>query len=243
MLISGVTVMIAMAGLLFTGDKTFVSFGVATMLVVAVAMIGSLTVLPALLAKLGDRVEKGRIPFLGRFRRPSGENRFWSWILTPALKRPVVAASAATALLLVLAAPVLHLHTAQSGLDALPSNAPTVETINRIQHAFVGEAAPAEIAVQTPSTDSAEFKNAVNAFRAAAIATGRMHGPIGVDVNAAHNAARIEVPLVGNGTDAASNGALLALRNDVLPSTIGTVQDTTWAVTGGTAASSDANSR
>jgi uncharacterized membrane protein YdfJ with MMPL/SSD domain len=96
--------------------------------------------------------------------------------------------------------------------------------------------------VQTPSTDSAEFKNAVNEFRAAAIATGRMHGPIGVDVNAAHDAARIEVPLVGNGTDAASNGALLALRNDVLPSTIGTVQDTTWAVTGSTAASYDANS-
>jgi RND superfamily putative drug exporter len=241
-LISGVTVMIAMAGLLFTGDKTFVSFGVATMLVVAVAMIGSLTVLPALLAKLGDKVEKGRVPFLNRLRRPAGENRVWSWILTPALKRPVVAASAATALLLVLAAPVLHLHTAQTGLDALPSNAPTVETINRIQSAFVGEVSPAEIAVQTPSTDSAEFKNAVNSFRAAAIATGRMHGPIGVDVNAAHDAARIEVPLVGNGTDAASNGALLALRNDVLPSTIGTVQDTTWAVTGGTAASYDANS-
>jgi uncharacterized membrane protein YdfJ with MMPL/SSD domain len=241
-LISGVTVMIAMAGLLFTGDKTFVSFGVATMLVVAVAMIGSLTVLPAILAKLGDRVEKGRIPFLGRLRRPSGENRFWSWILTPALKRPVVAASAATALLLVLAAPLLHLHTAQSGLDALPSNAPTVETIMRIQHAFVGEVQPAEVAVQTPSTDSAEFKNALNSFRAKALATGKMHGPIGVDVNAAHDAARIEVPLVGNGTDAASNGALLALRNDVLPSTIGTLQDTTWAVTGGTAASYDANS-
>ncbi len=141
-----------------------------------------------------------------------------------------------------MAAPVLHIHTAQTGLDALPSNAPTVETIKRIQHAFVGEVSPAEVAVQTPSTDSAEFKNAVNAFRAAAIATGKMHGPIGVDVNAAHDAARIEIPLVGNGTDAASNGALLALRNDVLPSTIGTVQGTTWAVTGGTAASYDANS-
>jgi len=241
-LISGVTVMTAMAGLLFTGDKTFVSFGVATMLVVLVAMIGSLTVLPALLARLGDKVEKGRIPFLSRVRRPSGENRVWSWILTPALKRPVVAASAAVALLLVLAAPLLHLHTAQSGLDALPSNAPTVETIDRIQHSFVGEVAPAEVAVTTPSTDSAEFKNAVNAFRAAAIATGKMHGPIDVDVNRSHTAARIEVPLAGQGTDGASNAALLALRSDVLPSTIGQVQNTTWAVTGQTAASYDANS-
>ena len=240
-LISGVTVMTAMAGLLFTGDKTFVSFGVATMLVVLVAMIGSLTVLPALLARLGDKVEKGRIPFLSRVRRPSGENRVWSWILTPALKRPVVAASAAVALLLVLASPLLHLHTAQSGLDALPKNAPTVETIDRIQHSFVGEVAPAEVAVTTPSTDSAEFKNAVNAFRAAAIATGKMHGPIDVDVNRSHTAARIEVPLAGKGTDGASNAALLALRSDVLPSTIGRVQDTTWAVTGQTAASYDAN--
>ena len=61
-LISGATVLIAMAGLFLSGDKTFISFSMGTMMVVAVAMIGSLTVLPAVLAKLGDRVEKGRIP-------------------------------------------------------------------------------------------------------------------------------------------------------------------------------------
>ena len=57
-LISGLTVMVAMAGMFFTGDKTFASFGVATMMVVAVAMLGSLTVLPALLSRLGDRVDR-----------------------------------------------------------------------------------------------------------------------------------------------------------------------------------------
>src|SRR2546429_3404107 len=72
-LISGVTVMVAMAGLLFSGDKTYLSFGIATILVVALAMIGSLTVLPALLSKLGDRVEKGRVPFIGRLRREGKE--------------------------------------------------------------------------------------------------------------------------------------------------------------------------
>src|SRR4029079_8903661 len=87
-LISGVTVMIAMAGMLFSGDKTYLSFGIATMMVVGVAMIGSLTVLPALLSRLGDKVEKGKIPFLGRLRRNSGENRFWGAILTPVLRRP-----------------------------------------------------------------------------------------------------------------------------------------------------------
>ena len=76
-LISGLTVIAAMAGMFLTGDKTFISFAQGTILVVAIAMFASLTVLPALLAWLGDRVEKGRIPFLGR-RRRAGESRFWS---------------------------------------------------------------------------------------------------------------------------------------------------------------------
>ena len=59
-LISGLTVMIAMAGMLFSGDKTYLSFGIATMIVVAVAVLGSLTVLPALIARLGDKVDRGR---------------------------------------------------------------------------------------------------------------------------------------------------------------------------------------
>src|SRR5262249_11355688 len=112
-LISGVTVMVAMAGMLLSGDKTYLGFGIATMMVVGMAMLGSLTVLPALLSKLGDKVEKGKIPFLHRLRRDSGENRFWKAILTPTLRRPAVAAVAAGAVLLALALPVLHLHTAQ----------------------------------------------------------------------------------------------------------------------------------
>src|SRR5205085_4985631 len=103
------------AGMLFSGDKTYLSFGIATMIVVAVAMLGSLTVLPALLSRLGDKVEKGRIPFVGRLRRQSGENRFWSAILTPALRHPLISAIASAAVLLAMAVPVLSLHTAQSG--------------------------------------------------------------------------------------------------------------------------------
>ena len=80
-LISGITVLIAMAGMFLSGDKTFMSFSIGTMMVVAVAMIGSLTVLPALLGRLGDQVEKGRIPFLHRLRRKDGDSRFWGAIL------------------------------------------------------------------------------------------------------------------------------------------------------------------
>jgi len=120
-LISGFTVMIAMAGMLFSGQKSYLSFGVATMMVVGIAMLGSLTVLPALLSKLGDRVERGRIPFLQRRRREGGRN-IWKAVLTPALRHPLIAAVASGAVLLAMAFPVLHLHTSTSGLETLPKS-------------------------------------------------------------------------------------------------------------------------
>ena len=58
-----------MAGMFLSGDKTFISFAQGTILVVAIAMFASVTVLPALLAWLGDRIDKGGIPFLSRRRR------------------------------------------------------------------------------------------------------------------------------------------------------------------------------
>jgi uncharacterized membrane protein YdfJ with MMPL/SSD domain len=239
-LISGVTVMIAMAGMLFSGDKTYLSFGIATMLVVAVAMLGSLTVLPALLSKLGDKVEKGRIPYVGRLRRERGENRFWSAILTPALKHPLVSAIASTAVLLVMAVPVLSIHTAQTGLDALPKSIATVETIDRIQDSFPGSATPALVAIKA-NTDAPATKAAIEELRSRALASGQMQGPIEIDVNAAHTAARVAIPLKGNGTDSTSMAALDTLRNTILPATVGKLDDASYAVTGATAASADAN--
>ena len=80
-LVSGLTVIVAMAGLMFTGVATFRSFGVAMITVVGVAMVGSLTVLPAVLSKLGDRIDRGRIPFLHRRRAKNGESRVWAAIV------------------------------------------------------------------------------------------------------------------------------------------------------------------
>jgi uncharacterized membrane protein YdfJ with MMPL/SSD domain len=239
-LISGATVMIAMAGMLFSGDKTFESFSIATMIVVAVAMIGSLTVLPAVLSKLGDRVEKGRIPLLGRLRRPAGESRIWSAILTPVLRHPAVAAVLAAGVLAALAVPTLHLHTAQAGLQSLPRSAPTVETLDRIQAAYPGQSSPALVAVKT-DTNTPAFRAAVGQLKARAAATRVGYGPVKVDINAAHTAAQISVPLPGTGTDAKSTGALLTLRNQLLPETFGHVPGATFAVTGQTAGSYDWN--
>ena len=239
-LISGATVMIAMAGMLFSGDKTFESFSIATMIVVAVAMIGSLTVLPAVLSRLGDRVEKGRIPLLGRLRRPAGENRVWSALLTPVLRHPATAAVLAAGLLAVLAVPTLKLHTAQSGLQSLPRSAPTVETLDRIQAAYPGQSSPALVAVKT-DTASPAFRTAVVQLKAKTAGSGVGYGPVHVDTNKSHSAAQISVPLPGSGTDAKSTGALLTLRNRLLPETFGHMPGAAFAVTGQTAGSYDWN--
>jgi uncharacterized membrane protein YdfJ with MMPL/SSD domain len=239
-LISGITVMIAMAGMLFSGDKTFISMSIGTMMVVAVAMIGSLTVLPAVLAKLGDRVEKGRIPWLSRFRSSAGEGRIWSRILNPVLRRPAVSAALSVALLAMLALPALQIHTAASANNTLPRSAPTVETIDRIQTAFPGQASPAVIAVKTNTTSPA-YKAAVADLESAAAATHQGYGVFTVESNPSHTVGRITVPLPGNGTDGVSTRALLTLRGQLLPTTIGKLPGASYGVTGQTAGSYDWN--
>ena len=240
-LISGFTVMAAMAGMFFAGDKGYLSIAVGTMMVVGIAMIGSLTVLPALLSRLGDKIEKGKIPFLHRLRRDSGENRVWKAILTPALRRPAVAAAAAAGALVVLALPALHLHTAQSGMDALPNSAPTVETIKKITNAFSGgEVSPADVAIKADTTRP-EVQKAITAIQSQVVADHLNKGSIDVETNPSHTAARVSIPLVGKGTDSTSNAALNTLRNDILPSTIGKVSGAEFAVTGQTANSLDEN--
>jgi len=239
-LISGVTVMIAMAGMFFSGDKTFMSFAIGTMLVVAVAMIGSLTVLPAMLSWLGDRVDKVRVPLVWRLRRSDGEGRVWAAILDRVLRRPILSMAAATTALLVLAVPALSLNPAISGLDALPASLEEIQSYNKVNDAFPGGALPAVVAISGDTSDP-ELQAAVTELRTQALATGQALEPIHVEVAPGGRAMQVQIPLVGKGTDAESNAALAMLREDVIPATLGTVPGIDYAVTGDTAASKDWN--
>jgi uncharacterized membrane protein YdfJ with MMPL/SSD domain len=239
-LISGATVIVAMAGMLLSGSQSFTGFSLATMTVVGVAMLGSLTVLPALLSKLGDRVEKGRLPLLGRLRRPAGENRVWAKLLAPAMRRPVASLAAAAAVLIALAIPALNLNMAQSGITSMPSSAPTVQTLERVQAAFPGQANPAEVAVKT-DTRSPAFTQAVAQLQSKAAASGEVDGRLQVETNPNQTVARISVPIIGDGVDNTSTRALLTLRNQLLPQTIGKIPGVSYAVTGQTAAAHDNN--
>jgi uncharacterized membrane protein YdfJ with MMPL/SSD domain len=240
-LVSGTTVVIAMAGMLFTGAKVFTSIGVGTMLVVLVAMVGSVTVLPAALAALGSRVERGRLPRIGQGTRMSGDGRVWGKILTPVLARPLASAVAAAVLLVLLALPAFRLHTELLGFTSLPGDTPIVQTFQRVQKAFPGASLPASVVIKAQDVSSPEAHARIAALKNQATATGQLPGPVAVHMNRARTVAVVEAPLTGNMHDAAAVRALDTLRQRVVPATVGKIPGATVAVTGETAGTTDFN--
>ena len=240
-LVSGFTVMMAMAGMYLAGAPTFQSFATGTILVVAVAVIGSLTVLPAVLAWLGDRVEKGRIPFLRRRTWNVGEGGVWSRILDPALRHPVFAVLGAGGLLVFLAIPAFRLHTASPSVEDLPQDLGVIKTYNRIQAAFPGGPIPAQVVVHANDVRSLPVVGAVNELRVRALSDPNFRLPITTSTSPDHTVEEVDIPVAGDGTDARSSAALADLRDNLVPATIGRVPGATADVTGFTANSVDFN--
>jgi RND superfamily putative drug exporter len=243
-MISGITVMIAMAGMFFAGSAIFTSFGVGTILVVAVAVIGSLTVLPAVLSKLCSSgwIEKGRVPFIAaRRHRNHGESRVWGAILDRVLRRPVLSAVLSAGVLIALAIPALGLHTVNTGIQGIPRDLPVMQTYDRIQAAFPGGPLPALVVVQADDVTTAAVQQGIADLRREAIGTGAMSEPVMVEVNPTKTLATVSIPMQGTGTDDASFAALATLRDDVIPATIGAADGVEVHVGGLTAGSKDFN--
>ena len=241
-LVSGFTVMIAMAGMYLAGAPTFTSFATGTILVVAVAVLGSLTVLPAVLAWLGDRVEKGRIPFLARKKWNAGESGAWARILNPALRHPVVSRprrgraagvpgdtgvqpphgdagrrDAATE------------HRSDQDLQPPPSGLP--------RRADPGPGGRARQGRQGAARGRLRSTSSPVGPPPARISSGRSRRTVSPD----HTVEQVEIPVAGDGTDSRSAAALAQLRDKLIPATIGRVPGATADVAGYTASSADFN--
>ncbi len=268
-LIAGATVLVAMAGMLFTGSKIFTSLGIGAMIVVFVSMIGSLTVLPALLGKLEDRIDRGivgvvaagivrvmrplrwqprlllrlrdRRTLLQRLKGDRRESRVWGALLRPALQRPAVAAVASAAFLAVLALPALGMHTSLPGFNDLPRSLAVVKTYDKIQRAFPGSQAPAEVVVKAEDVTAPPVRTALADLRRRAAATPSMGGPVHTVVNRDHTVAQVEIPLAGDGDNARSTAALSTLRSKVVPASLSGLKGVEYAVTGETAGNHDFN--
>ena len=237
--ISGLTVLIAMAGMLFTGNAVFTSIAVGAMLMVAVALIGSLSILPALLGKLGRRVDKGRIPLLAR--RSVGESRVWGFVLDRVLRRPALSAALSAGALLALALPTLTLHTQLPSFTDLPKSLPIVRTYEAIQRAFPGAQTPAKVVVAAPDVAAPRVQEAISRLESRALASGQMFEPISTEINPARTVETVSISFQGDGSDEASVAALRTLRQGVIPSTLGRLHGVETAVTGETAGTYDFN--
>src|SRR5919201_1189336 len=270
-LISGFTVLIAMAGMLFAGSKIFTSIGVGAMLVVFVSLVGSLTVLPALLGRLGDRyIERGvrqvlaaavlrllRLfktqprwlvwlrdtqTLLRKLKGDRQESRGWGFVLNRSMRFPAIATALSAAALVVLALPVLNIHTKLLSFTDLPKSLSIVKTYDTIQRSFPGAQDPAHVVVKADNVTTPQFQKAYADFKRRALATGVIHQPIRVRDNPAKTVARVDFPLAGKGQDATAIRALETLRTKVIPPVLATLPaGTQEAVTGDTAGTHDFN--
>jgi putative drug exporter of the RND superfamily len=238
-LVSGLTVMIALAGLFMTGYNVFSGIAIGTIAVVGVSVLGSLTVLPALLSWLGKWSDRGRIPFLGRRRTAALPSRAWATLARSVTKRPVVWGGAAAIALLALAAPALGMRIGSPAVD-LPAGNPVLLTIDRVDQAFPQTPSPAQVVVTGTNVTGPAMAGAISALQARAAADGP-HGSIHEPVTATPitHGMIINVPLAGNGADTASNKALVTLRDQILPATLGKVGGVSYAVAGDTAQNYD----
>ena len=164
-LISGATVLIAMAGMFVSGNSLFTTIGLGTMIVVLAAMVGSLTVLPAVLHRLGDKVDRGRIPI---FRGRPRDDGPWGRFIGGVLRRPLVgAARLRRRAVRCSRCRRCGMHTKLPNLTDLPHDLKIVRTYERIQQAFPGSQTPAVVVVKAPNVDTPQMRRAYDALPAA----------------------------------------------------------------------------
>jgi putative drug exporter of the RND superfamily len=240
-LVSGLTVIVSLAGLFLTGIDMFTGIAVGTMMVVGVAVLGSLFFLPALLSWLGPWADRGQLPYLGRRLTHPQPSKFWAGMARQVVRKPLLLGGIAVAALLALSAPALGMRIANPSID-LPDNLGVVRVLADIQHEFPGKPAPADVVVSGSGLQSQAMQTQIAALQADARSGGAIHAPVRTTAVAHGKALVIEVPLAGNGTGEKSNSALLTLENKILPATIGKVGGASFAVTGNTASNYDLRS-
>ena len=232
-ILSGTTVIIAMAAMFLIGAKVFNSLAAATISVVACAVAGSVTVLPGVLELLGNRIDRGRIPFLPHLRTDQTHSRFWTAVIDRVLKRPVLSCVLSAGLLIALALPALGLKVAKPGDNTLsPQSIPELRALVDIRREFPGGAETAKIVATVPTGGAAALSRQGRHLEQLALARGIGHGPVLATSNDDGTAAALFLPLTGAGNNTASRRSILTLRNELIPRTIGTIPGARTAVTG-----------
>jgi putative drug exporter of the RND superfamily len=210
-LFSGSVFVIALTGMLLVPSNVMKSLAVGAIAVGIVSVLAALTLLPALLGKLGDRVNALRVPFFGR---RSDESRFWGAVVRGVMRRPVVSLVAFTALLIAAAVPAVGLTLGASGVSTLPDRLEAKKGYEALVRDFPqASSAPALIAVEG-NARSPQVRAAIAKLRKEL--TGRR--PFGrSDVRFAPGVAAIGVELGGDKTGLRALDAVRHLRSTLIP--------------------------
>jgi RND superfamily putative drug exporter len=217
---SGLAVMISIAGLFLLDDPLFRSMAIGTISVVFVAVVGSLTFLPAVLAILGDRVSWLRLPILGR-DRPEGSG-LWATLVRAVMRRPIVGAALTSALLLAMASPVLRLHLGQADFEAFPDALDAVQAVNVLSDKWpTGSTLDLQVVV-TRADDPATMA-AIEALPARILAVDGLSGPPRTTLSRDGTVARVSFLMAGGGNDLDNREIVREVRGEVVPEVFGSV--------------------
>jgi uncharacterized membrane protein YdfJ with MMPL/SSD domain len=229
--IAGTTVAIAMAGQYIVGSAIFNGIASGTIAVVACAVAGSVTVLPAVLELLGPRIDRGRIPFLPHLHTDSTKSRFWPAVIDRVLRRPLVSLLVGTALLVALALPALGMHIAEPDSNTLKPRSNSA-LVAQMQSDFPGTSEPASLVVSFPRDQRTRVMRGLKRLEAMAAAQGITHPPFATNQGDDGKAVGVALPLTGLGNNSASRNAIQVLRDDLIPKTLAGIPGVQTAVTG-----------
>jgi uncharacterized membrane protein YdfJ with MMPL/SSD domain len=226
---SGLAVMISIGGLFLLDDPLFRSMAIGTISVVLVAVIGSLTFLPAVLAILGDGVNRLRVPFIGRDRE---EGRgFWAILVRAVMRRPIIAVALTAAFLLALASPVLRLHMGQADFTAFPDSLDGVQAVNLLNEKWPS-GSTLELQFVVTKADEEPTKAALGRLTDAVVAIPGISGPAETSISSDGHVALVSYVMAGGSNDLRNQDIVREVRSTVVPATFAGLSGVEVFVTG-----------
>jgi RND superfamily putative drug exporter len=220
--ISGMTVVLALVGMLLVPHDIFISLGTAAIIVVLVSIAATLTLMPAVLTLLGDRVNSVRLPFVYRsaVHGTGGQSAFWIRISHVVMGQPVVALVLGAGVLLALAIPVLDMNLGQAGVSTFPEELESRRGFEALQRDFpAGLVSPARIVIDGDAADE-RVGAAIDQLLVALDADGSFGAPT-QEVAQDGSLTVINVPIFGG--EYQSDAAILALerlREELIPAAL-----------------------
>lgn len=236
-LFSGGTFVLALLGMLLVPTTVMRSLAAGAILVGIASVVVVLTLLPAVLALLGDRVNALRLPFVQRRLTGGAEGRFWAAIARAVMRRPVLSLLLSAGVLLAATVPAFQLQTGTAGVSTLPPDLPSRQAFDVLDREFeAGRIAPVEVVVDGEA-GSAEVEAAIERLETA-LAGEPSFGEAVVEVNDEGDLTLVSIPLAGDPNADAAAEVVRALRDEAIPAAFEGV-DAEVLVGGVTAKNSD----